>query len=48
VRSPEHIWYFEKEDLIKFYKDAGFKEPEFVDLDGTEYLIVFFAIGEKP
>lgn len=47
VRSPEHIWYFEKDDLIKFFKDAGFKTPEFIDLDGTEYLIVFFAVGGK-
>jgi len=47
VRSPEHLWYFNKDDMVKFYKDAGFKEPEFIELDGTEYLVVFFCVGEK-
>jgi ubiquinone/menaquinone biosynthesis C-methylase UbiE len=47
VRSAEHVWYFEEEDLIKFYIDAGFYEPEFISLDGTEYLIVYFCVGKK-
>lgn len=47
VKSPEHLWYFNKEDLTKFYTDAGFKIPEFIDLDGTEYLVVFFCVGVK-
>jgi ubiquinone/menaquinone biosynthesis C-methylase UbiE len=47
VRSSEHLWYFDKDDMVKFYKDAGLKEPEFIELDGVEYLVVFFCVGVK-
>ena len=47
ISSPEHIWEFTKEDIIKFYKDAGFKNVQFRDLPDLEHLVVFFAIGEK-
>jgi 2-polyprenyl-3-methyl-5-hydroxy-6-metoxy-1,4-benzoquinol methylase len=48
VRSAEHVWYFNRDDVTKFYTDAGFNTPKFIDLNGMEYLIVIFAIGEKP
>ena len=48
VRSSEHVWYFEDEDVKKFYRDAGFNGPKLLDLDGMEYMVVFFALGEKP
>ena len=48
VRSSEHVWYFEEEDVKKFYRDAGFNGPKLIDLDGMEYMVVFFALGEKP
>jgi 2-polyprenyl-3-methyl-5-hydroxy-6-metoxy-1,4-benzoquinol methylase len=47
VRSPEHLWYFNRDDITTFYTDAGFKSSELIDLDGTEYLVVFFALGTK-
>lgn len=47
VDSPEHVWYFEKDDIEKFYRDAGFNQPEFKGLPNLEYKVVFFAIGEK-
>lgn len=47
IDSPEHVWEFEKADIEKLYKDAGFGSVEFVDLPDTEYLVVFFAVGTK-
>ena len=47
VHSEEHIWEFEKTDLEKLFTDTGFKLPEFIDLPDMEYMIVFFAVGEK-
>lgn len=48
IVSEEHVWYFTKEDIKTFYKTAGFKEPEFVELEGMEHMVVIFAAGEKP
>jgi ubiquinone/menaquinone biosynthesis C-methylase UbiE len=47
VYSEEHIWEFTKDDVNKFFIDAGFKNIKFVDLLDMEYLIVIFAVGEK-
>lgn len=47
VDSPEHMWYFDKNDIKNFFESAGFKKPKFVKLPDMEHLIVFFAVGEK-
>lgn len=47
VRSPEHTWYFSKEDVTKLFKDNGFETPEFVDLPNMESAYVIYAKGIK-
>jgi len=47
ITSPEHYWYFTRDDVKKFFKDVGFKKLEFVDLGDLEYLLVIFGIGIK-
>jgi ubiquinone/menaquinone biosynthesis C-methylase UbiE len=47
VDSPEHVWYFTKDDVKKLYLDNGFKNVTFKDLPDMEYLMVIFSIGVK-
>ena len=47
IDSPEHVWYFSKEDIITLFTDAGFTHPTFVDLPDMEHMIIFFAVGKK-
>ena len=47
VKSIEHVWYVEEDDVRKFYDDNGFKNVEFVSLHDFERAIIIFAIGEK-
>jgi ubiquinone/menaquinone biosynthesis C-methylase UbiE len=47
VTSPEHVWEFNNEDIIKFYTDAGFKNVEFRELKNMEHLVIIFAVGVK-
>lgn len=47
IKSEEHVWYFEKSDIIKLYADNGFTDAEFVELPDTEHLFVLFAVGVK-
>lgn len=47
IESPEHVWYFEKEDVIKLFIDNGFTEPEFQNLPDMESLHIIFAVGKK-
>lgn len=47
IESPEHVWYFSKEDIIKLFTDAGFSKPKFTNLSDIEHIVIFFAVGEK-
>jgi ubiquinone/menaquinone biosynthesis C-methylase UbiE len=47
IVSAEHVWFFNRDDIKKFYTDNGFSEPEFIELDGMEHMVVIFAVGEK-
>lgn len=47
IKSDEHVWFFEKEDVKKLYEDNGFEKVEFVELPDTEHLFVIFGIGVK-
>lgn len=47
IDSPEHVWYFEKQDITNLFTQAGFSSPEFIDLPDMEHMIVFFAVGKK-
>lgn len=47
VISPEHLWYFNKDDVEDMYFNAGFKNLEFVDLPDMEHILVFFTVGVK-
>ena len=47
IKSNEHVWFFEQEDIIQFFKDNGFEKVKFISLPDMEYLFVIFAIGVK-
>jgi len=47
VNSPEHLWFFHKEDMIDFYKFNGFEEVELIELPGIEKIIIIFGTGKK-
>ncbi len=48
VISHEHVWLFEKIDIIKLFHDSGFKRKVYlVDLPDMEHALVYFAIGTK-
>lgn len=47
IDSSEHLWEFTKKDIEDFYKNAGFAEPEFKNLEDLEYMVTFFAVGIK-
>lgn len=47
VDSPEHVWYFDKDDITEMFRATGFELPQFIDLPDVEKHIVIFAIGEK-
>lgn len=47
VESSEHLWYFSQDDIESFYFSTKFKDVKFVNLPDMEYMLVFFAIGEK-
>jgi ubiquinone/menaquinone biosynthesis C-methylase UbiE len=47
IRSEEHVWSFDKEDMIKLFTDAGFKDLKFVELKDLEYTFIFFVVGTK-
>jgi ubiquinone/menaquinone biosynthesis C-methylase UbiE len=47
VDSPEHVWYFTKDDVNTLFTTTGFTKPTYEDLPDLEHIIVFFAVGEK-
>jgi len=47
IKSPEHTWYFEKDDIEDLFFTAGFKDIKFVELGDMEHLVIIFAIGTK-
>jgi ubiquinone/menaquinone biosynthesis C-methylase UbiE len=47
VKSPEHMWYFEKKDVEGFFSDNGFKDVVFEELPDMESLYVIFSRGIK-
>lgn len=47
IRSVEHVWDFSKEDVEKMYLDHGFKDVQFIELEGNEGLLIIYAIGIK-
>ena len=47
IESPEHLWYFTKDDIITLFTKAGFSEPTFTNLSDMEHIVVFFAVGIK-
>lgn len=47
VQSIEHMWEFNKEDVLNLYEDHGFIDVQFVDLPDGEDGIVIFAVGVK-
>ncbi len=47
VISPEHLWYFDQDDIKNLFHGAGFKKLEFIDLPDMEHLLVFFVVGTK-
>lgn len=47
IRSDEHTWFYEKEDIEKLYKENGFTDIKFVDLPDMEWSLVIFAVGTK-
>lgn len=47
VNSDEHLWFITKEDVQKFYEDAGFVNIKFIDLPEIEKILILFAVGEK-
>jgi len=47
IVSPEHMWYFSKDDMENLFFSAGFSSLEFVDLPDLEHMIVFFVTGIK-
>lgn len=47
INSPEHMWYFTKDDVENLFLSNGFKSVEFIDLPDMERLYIIFAIGKK-
>lgn len=47
VDSPEHTWYFERDDVEDLHFTAGFKKVKFVELDDMEHMIIIFSVGTK-
>lgn len=47
IRSEEHIWEFNHEDIDKLFEENGFERPRFVDLPDMEWWYVIFAAGIK-
>lgn len=47
VKSPEHVWFFTKEDVENFYLNNGFKSVNFVDLPDMEHLYIIYTVGKK-
>lgn len=47
IKSPEHTWYFTKEDVEKLLLDTGFVKPYFITLPNIEGQLVIFVIGYK-
>jgi ubiquinone/menaquinone biosynthesis C-methylase UbiE len=47
IRSSEHVWYFDEDDICSFFENAGFNKIDFVKLPDTEHILVIFAVGTK-
>ncbi len=47
IKSEEHVWFFEKEDVERLFEYNGFKDVEFVKLPDLEHVFVMFGIGVK-
>jgi ubiquinone/menaquinone biosynthesis C-methylase UbiE len=47
IESPEHVWYFTKDDINTLFTTSGFTHPTYEDLPDLEHMIVFFAVGKK-
>lgn len=46
VDSPEHVWYFNQDDVEDLFMSNGFKKVKFEKLGDMEHLVVFFAVGQ--
>lgn len=47
VRSPEHMWYFDIDDIEILFLNNGFSEVKFEQLKDMESLYVIFSRGTK-
>lgn len=47
IKSSEHTWEFDHEDIKELYTKNGFERVRFVYLPNREHLLVIFAIGFK-
>jgi len=47
ITTPEHTWFYSKDDIRTLFTENGFSAPRFVDLPDNEGYYVFFAVGEK-
>lgn len=47
VISPEHMWFFNQDDLENLFFSGGFKRVKFVKLADIEHLAVFFVVGTR-
>ena len=47
VKSPEHMWFFEQEDIENFYLSNGFDQVEFKKLPDMEHLYIIYSVGIK-
>lgn len=47
INSPEHVWSFNKDDMINLAEAAGFVSHSFVELPEPDKNLVFFMVCKK-
>ncbi len=47
IKSEEHVWYFNQEDVENLFIKAGFKDIKFEYLADMEHMLIIFAVGTK-
>ena len=47
IKSPEHVWEFDHQDVEDLYLASGFDRVNFIYLDNMEHLMVIMAHGIK-
>ncbi len=47
IKSDEHVWEFDHEDIEKLFLQAGFKRVRFIYLENGEHMLVIVALGIK-